>query len=154
MAVEVDIGKAIESLEKAIWVFHCCTGSCNGCDIEIVAALTPRYDAERFGIKLVGTPRHADVILFTGNGTRKVAEMATRIWSQTPDPKAALIVGHCGITGGAFTPSYHTTGPVDALLPDDAIKVYVPGCPPRPEAIVWGVVKAWLKLEELRGVKS
>lgn len=154
MAKDTDLAKAIESVENAIWVFHCCSGSCNGCDIEIVALLTPRYDVERFGIKLVGTPRHADVILFTGGVTRKMEDKVRRIWDQTPDPKVALIVGHCGATGGAFTPSYHTVGPVDAVLPKDAIKVYVPGCPPRPEAITWGVVKAWLKLEELRGVKA
>jgi len=148
-----DLAKAIEAVENSIWVFHCPTGSCNGCDIEIVAALTPRYDVERFGIKLVGSPRHADVILFTGAVTRKMKDFVRRTWEQAPDPKVAIIVGHCGSTGAAFTPSYHTVGPVDKVLPPDAIKIYVPGCPPRPEAIIWGVVKAWLKLEELRGVK-
>jgi NADH-quinone oxidoreductase B subunit len=131
---------------RAIWVFHVNTGGCNGCDIEILAALTPRYDVERFGIRLVGTPRHADVLLVTGTVTRPQASRLRRIYEQTPDPKAVVVVGGCGSTSGVFYESYNVAGPVDEIIPVD---VYVPGCPPRPEAIIDGVVKAAAKLERL-----
>ena len=122
------------------------TGSCNGCDIEIVAALTPRYDVERFGIMLTGTPRHADVLLITGPVTRPMLPRLKRIYEQTPDPKAVIVVGGCGSTSGVFYESYNVVGPVDEVIPVD---VYVPGCPSRPEAIIDGVVKAVTKLETL-----
>ena len=136
----------LTNFKRALWVFHVPTGSCNGCDIEIVAALTPRYDVERFGIKLVGTPRHADVLLVTGCVVRSMADKLKRIYEQTPDPKAVIVVGNCGATGGVFYDSYNVAGPVDEIIPVD---IYVPGCPPRPEAIIDGVVKAWMKLEKL-----
>ncbi|MBC7220900.1 NADH-quinone oxidoreductase subunit B family protein [Candidatus Bipolaricaulota bacterium] len=140
----------LSSFKRALWVFHIATGSCNGCDIEIVAALTPRYDVERFGIKLVGTPRHADVLLVTGPVTRPMAERLKRVYEQTPDPKAVVVVGGCGSTSGVFYDSYNVVGPVDKIVP---VTAYVPGCPPRPEAIIHGVVTAVAKLEELTGGK-
>ena len=140
----------LSSFKRALWVFHIATGSCNGCDIEIVAALTPRYDVERFGIKLVGTPRHADVLLVTGPVTRPMAERLKRVYEQTPDPKAVVVVGGCGSTSGVFYDSYNVVGPVDKIVP---VAAYVPGCPPRPEAIIHGVVTAVAKLEHLAGEK-
>ena len=140
------VGGLPKSFKKSLWVFHINTGSCNGCDIEIIAALTPRYDLERFGIKLVGSPRHADVLLITGPVTRQMADKVKRVYEQTPDPKVVIVVGNCGNTGGVFHESYNLIGPVDNIIPVD---VYVVGCPPRPEAIINGVVKAWLKLEKL-----
>lgn len=137
-------------LNRSLWMFHLNTGSCNGCDIEIVAALTPRYDVERFGMKLVGTPRHADVLLVTGPVSRDMEKKVKRIYDQVPDPKLVLVVGNCGNTGGVFYESYNLAGPVDRIIPVD---VYVPGCPPRPEAIIDGVVRAWKRLEELGGKK-
>ncbi len=134
--------------DKSLWVFHVNTGSCNGCDIEILAALTPRYDVERFGIKLVGSPRHADALLVTGPVSRDMVDKLKRFYEQVPDPKVVIVIGSCGISGGVFHESYDLVGPVDRIIPVD---VYVPGCPPRPEAIIDGVVKAWLKLERLRG---
>ena len=134
--------------DKSLWVFHVNTGSCNGCDIEILAALTPRYDAERFGVHLVGTPRHADVLLVTGPVTRDMEEKLKRIYEQTPAPKVVIAVGTCGVSGGVFYESYNLVGPIDHVIPVD---IYVPGCPPRPEAIIDAFVKAWLKLEKLRG---
>ncbi|MCD6415064.1 MAG: NADH-quinone oxidoreductase subunit B family protein [Candidatus Diapherotrites archaeon] len=134
----------MEALKKSLWVFHINTGGCNGCDIEIIAALTPRYDTERFGIKLVGSPRHADVLLVTGPVTRKMKSKLLRVYKQTPDPKVVMVVGNCGSTKGVFHHHYHVVGPVDKIIPVD---VYVPGCPPRPEAIIYGVAKAWEKLE-------
>ncbi|MBC7331756.1 MAG: NADH-quinone oxidoreductase subunit B family protein [Synergistetes bacterium] len=132
---------------KSLWAFHFNSGSCNGCDIEIIAALMPRHDPERFGIRLVGTPRHADVLVVTGPVTMKMADRLKRIYEQIPDPKVVMVVGGCGSTGGVFYESYNIWGPVDKIIPVD---VYVPGCPPRPEAIVYGVVQAWIKLEKLR----
>ncbi len=137
---------SLDSFKKSLWVFHMNTGSCNGCDIEIVAALTPRYDVERFGIKLVGTPRHADVLLATGPVIKQMEDKVKRVYEQMADPKAVIMVGNCGNTGGVFHESYNVAGPLDEIIPVD---VYVPGCPPRPEAIINGVVKAWVKLEKM-----
>jgi membrane-bound hydrogenase subunit mbhJ len=139
-----------KSFKKALWVYHCNSGSCNGCDIEIIAALCPRYDVERFGIKLVGTPRHADVLLITGPVTRQMEARVKRVYEQMPDPKVVICVGNCGNTGDVFYESYNLVGPVDNVLPVD---VYVIGCPPRPEAIIMAVAKAWVKLETLEAKK-
>ncbi len=131
--------KLTKSFNRSLWVFHLNTGSCNGCEIEIVATITPRYDPERFGIKLVGSPKHADVLLVTGPVTKKMAAKVRRVYEQVPDPKLVMCIGTCGQSGGVFYDSYNLDGPIDQVLPVD---VYVPGCPPRPEAIVFGVVKA------------
>jgi len=136
----------VDNINRSLWVFHFNSGSCNGCDIEIVASLTPRYDLERFGIKLVGSPRHADVLLVTGPVTRDMKDKLRRVYDQMPDPKVVMCIGNCGNTGGVFYESYSLAGPPDRIIPVD---VYVPGCPARPEAIIDGVVKAWLKLEKL-----
>jgi len=138
--------KKLSKLKRALWVFHVNTGSCNACDIEIIAALTPRYDVERFGIKLVGSPRHADVLAITGPVTAPMKDKLKRIYEQTPDPKAVVLVGDCGLSTGVFHDSYNIVGPVDEIIPVD---VYVPGCSARPEAIIEGVVKAIKKLEDL-----
>jgi len=142
---------SLKAFKRALWVYHLNSGSCNGCDIEILAVLTPRYDAERFGIRLVGTPRHADVLLVTGPVIKQMASNIKRIYEQVPDPKVVMVVGNCGSEGGVFHESYNLVGPVDQIIP---VTVYVPGCPPRPEAIIEGVAKAWVKLEqlELQGV--
>ena len=146
--------KLTKSFDKSLWVFHVNAASCNGCDIEIVAALTPRYDVERFGIKLVGTPRHADVLLVTGPVNKQMADRVRRIYEQTPGPKAILLCGNCGSTSGVYYDSYCIEGPFDEFIKKvdpDAIIVYVPGCPVRPEAIIMGAVEAWKVLEKLRG---
>ncbi len=136
---------SLKAFKRALWVYHLNTGSCNGCDIEILAVLTPRYDVERFGIMLVGSPRHADVLLGTGPVVKQMVPRVKRIYEQVPDPKVVMLVGNCGIEGGVFYESYSLAGPFDQVIPVD---VYVPGCPPRPEAIIDGVVKAWAKLEK------
>ena len=137
---------SLKAFKRALWVYHLNTGSCNGCDIEILAVLTPRYDVERFGIMLVGSPRHADVLLVTGPVVKQMVPRVKRIYEQTPDPKLVMVVGNCGTEGGVFYESYSLAGPIDQIIPVD---VYVPGCPPRPEAIIHGVVMAWVKLEKL-----
>ncbi len=134
------------SFKRSLWAFHMNTGSCNACDIEILATLMPRYDAERFGIKLVGTPRHADVLLVTGTVTEKIKDRVLRVYEQVPDPKLVIVIGGCGSTKGVYQESYAMTGPIDNYIPVD---VYIPGCPPRPEAILYGVARAWEKLELL-----
>src|SRR5512141_2800259 len=123
---------------NSIWAVHFNSGSCNGCDIEILATLTPRYDVERFGIKLKGSPRHADVLICTGPVTRQARERLIRIYEQMPDPKFVVVVGSCGISGGVFHGCYNVMGSIDEVLP---VNAYIPGCPPRPEAIIDGVVK-------------
>lgn len=138
------MNKAIKALKRSLWAFHLNTGSCNACDIEILATLTPRYDAERFGIKLVGSPRHADILLVTGTMTEKIKDRIMRVYHQVPDPSIVMVIGGCGSTKGVYQESYAMAGPVDKFLPVD---IYVPGCPPRPEAIIYGVAKAWEKLE-------
>jgi len=137
---------SLKEFKQALWVYHLNTGGCNGCDIEILAALTPRYDVERFGIMLVGTPRHADVLLVTGPVSKTMVPRVKRIFEQTPDPKMVMVIGNCGNEGGVFYESYSLAGPVDQIIP---VNVYVPGCPPRPEAIIEGVAKAWVALEKL-----
>ncbi len=135
-----------KSFNRSLWVFHFNSGSCNGCDIEIVCTLTPRYDPERFGIKLVGSPRHADVLLVTGPVVHDMADRLRRVYDQMPDPKVVISVGTCSQSGGVFFDSYNLDGPVGDIIPVD---VYVPGCAPRPEAIIDAVVKGVAKLERL-----
>jgi Ni,Fe-hydrogenase III small subunit len=134
------INKALEwCFKKSIWVYHVNAGGCNGCDIEILDALTPYYDVERFGIKLVHTPRHADALLVAGPVTRQVRERVLRIYEATPDPKLVIGVGSCAMGGGIWHNSYATLGGLGNVLP---VAIYIPGCPPRPEAILYGVAQA------------
>ncbi|MFN8434502.1 MAG: NADH-quinone oxidoreductase subunit B family protein [Anaerolineales bacterium] len=129
--------------QNSIWAVHFNSGSCNGCDIETLAILTPRYDVERFGIKLEGSPRHADVLLVTGPVTRQARERLIRTYEQMPEPKFVISIGSCSVAGGVFQDCYNCIGSVDQVVPVD---VYVPGCPPRPEAIIDGIVQLLTKL--------
>ena len=132
------------SRTKSPWILHFNTGGCNACDIEVVAALTPRYDIERFGIIIRGSPRHADVMVITGPVTRQVKDRVVRIYEQIPEPKSVIAVGSCAISGAPFADCYNVYGGIDTLIPVD---VYVPGCPPKPEAIINGIVKLVEKLK-------
>lgn len=120
------------------WAIHFNSGSCNGCDIEILATLTPRFDLERMGVKLQGSPRHADILLCTGPVTRQARERLLRVYEQMPNPKFVVAVGSCSISGGVFQGCYNVMGGIDEVIP---VNAYIPGCPPRPEAIIDGLVK-------------
>jgi NADH-quinone oxidoreductase B subunit len=130
---------------KSPWIIHFNSGACNACDIEIIAALTPRYDLERFGIQLKGTPRHADVLVCTGPVTRQIEDRLVRIYEQMSEPKFVVAVGSCACTGGIFAGLYNIKGGISSTIP---VSAYVPGCPASPKAIIDGVVKLLTSLEE------
>lgn len=127
------------------WAIHFNSGSCNGCDIEILATLTPRYDVERFGIKLQGSPRHADVLIATGPVTLQARDRLVRIYEQMPEPKFVIAVGSCALSGGVFDGCYNVIGDLSKVIP---VNVFIPGCPPRPEAIIYGVVQLLESLQK------
>lgn len=134
---------------KSPWIMHFDNSSCNGCDIEVLACLTPLYDIERFGIVNMGNPKHADVLVVTGAVNRRTARVLKNLYDQVPDPKMVIAVGTCATSGGVFHNCYNIVGGVDKVIPVD---VYVPGCAARPEAIIDGVVMALQKLAKLQGV--
>jgi NADH-quinone oxidoreductase B subunit len=122
---------------KSPWLLHFNSGGCNGCDIEFLDALTPRYDVERLGIQKEASPRHADILVCTGPVTTKSRDRLLRIYHQIPEPKWVLAVGACAISGGIVADSYNVEGGVDSILP---VAAYIPGCPCRPESIIAGLV--------------
>jgi len=126
------------SRKKSPWILHLNSGACNACDIEVVAALTPRFDLERLGVLLKATPRHADVIISTGPVTRQMKDRIIRIYEQTPEPKFVIAVGACAMAGCVYRGAYNVMGGLDQVIP---VNIYVPGCPARPDAILDGVVK-------------
>lgn len=123
---------------KSPWILHFNSGACNACDIEVIAALTPRFDVERFGIQLKGTPRHADVLVCSGPVTRQIKDRLVRIYEQMPEPKFVVAVGTCACSGGVFKGCYNVESGIDSVIP---VSVYIPGCPASPQAIIDGVVK-------------
>ncbi len=134
----------LKALTKSIWVYHLSTGSCNNCDIEILDLLTPRFDVERFGILLVGSVKHADAILVTGALNLKTIPRVKAVYDQAPKPCVVIAIGACSCDQGIFAKGYNTPDPVDSLLP---VNVYIPGCPPKPEAMILGIVKLIQKLQ-------
>ncbi|MGD8587178.1 MAG: NADH-quinone oxidoreductase subunit B family protein [Chloroflexota bacterium] len=157
--MRIDGNPLVDVLEKvkvwarlnSPWIIHFNSGSCNGCDIEILATLTPRYDLERFGVKLQGSPRHADVLLCTGPVTRQARDRLVRIYAQMPEPKFVVAIGSCALSGGAFRNCYNTLGGIDEVIPVDA---YIPGCPPRPEAIIDGIFKLLASLKAAEPIEA
>ena len=131
--------------QKSPWVVHYNCGACNGCDIELLACLTPVYDVERFGVINVGSPKHADVLLVTGTVNSRNKVVLKNVYDQMPHPKVVVAIGACGSTGGIFQEAYNVVGGADKVIPVD---VYVPGCPPKPEAIIDGVIMALGKMKE------
>ncbi|MDD2400855.1 MAG: NADH-quinone oxidoreductase subunit NuoB [Clostridia bacterium] len=115
------------------------SGSCNGCDTEINALNNPFNDIERLGISFVPSPRHADMLLVTGTAVRNMQNALIKAYNATPDPKIVVAVGACACSGGIFKDAYATSNGIDSIVPVD---VYVPGCPPRPQAIIYGILKA------------
>lgn len=134
-------------VSKSPWLLHYDGSSCNGCDIEVLACLTPVYDVERFGVINTGNPKHADIFLITGGINAQNEPVVKQIYSQMPNPKVVVAVGICACNGGIFKECYNIHGGVDTAIPVD---IYVPGCAARPEAIIDGVVKAVALLDEKR----
>jgi Ni,Fe-hydrogenase III small subunit/formate hydrogenlyase subunit 6/NADH:ubiquinone oxidoreductase subunit I len=131
--------KIHEVLGRSLAIREVDAGSCNGCELEIIALNNPVHDIERFGIHFVASPRHADMLLVTGPVTRNMELALRKTYDATPDPKVVVAVGACGISGGIFGTNYATCGGVDQVVPVD---VFVPGCPPRPEALLHGIMLA------------
>lgn len=123
----------IRILKYSPWLVHFNTGACNGCDIEVLAAITPLYDPERYGVKLAPSVRHGDILIVTGVVTKKVAERLERLYNQMPNVKYVVAVGACAYDGGVFKGSYSIAGGANKVVP---VHAYVPGCPPRPEEIL------------------
>ena len=132
------------SRRKSPWVLHFNSGGCNGCDIEILDLLTPRYDVERLGILKAASPRHADILLCTGPVTRQSKDRLRRIYEQMPCPKWVVAVGSCSCSGGIFQGAITVLGGIDRTLPVD---MYIPGCPCRPEAMIDGLVRLLGQIE-------
>lgn len=137
----------LKKLEKSInsvfggslHIRHVDTGSCNGCDFEMSMLNNPIYDLQRFGVDFVAAPRHADMIMVTGGVTRHLEEALIKTYKAVAEPKLVIAVGSCASSGGIFGQSYANHGSVDKFVPVD---VYIPGCPPRPEALIEGILLA------------
>ncbi len=128
-----------QRVSRSLHVRHLDTGSCNGCDWEVNALLNPYHDVQRFGIDFVASPRHADLLLVTGTMTRNLELAALRTYEAMPEPRLVIAVGACAIGGGVFAGSYAARDGIGEVLPVD---VWVPGCPPRPEALIQGLLLA------------
>lgn len=129
---------------KSPWILHFNSGACNACDIEIIAALTPVYDLERFGVQLKGTPRHADILVCSGPVTKQVQDRLVRIYEQMAEPKFVIAVGTCSCSGGVFQGCYNVAEGIDSVIP---VSLYIPGCPASPKAIIDGVSKLLSSLD-------
>jgi Ni,Fe-hydrogenase III small subunit len=136
LAANVDRA-ARRRLGRSLSIREVDAGSCNGCELEIQALNNAVYDLERFGLRFVASPRHADVLLVTGPVTRNMREALARTYHATPDPKWVVAVGDCALDGGLFSGSYAVIGGVSAVVPVD---LHIPGCPPRPVQLLKGLL--------------
>jgi Ni,Fe-hydrogenase III small subunit len=137
----------LKALTKSIWAFHAATSPCNNCDIEICDLFTPRHDVERFGIILAGSVRHADVLLVTGVPNYKTNDRLKKLYAQAAQPCLVVAVGNCACGRIMFRESYNSPCAVDEIIP---VSAYIPGCPPKPEAMIAGIVKL---IEKVKGKK-
>ena len=128
-------GALLNDIKRSVYLYRVDCGGCNACEIEIFASITAVFDAERFGIKNMASPRHADILVYTGAVTRSMKMPALRAYEAAPDPKIVVSYGACGCTGGIFYDNYCVWGGTDKLLPVD---VYIPGCPPTPAQTIYG----------------
>ena len=126
----------LKNIKRSFSVYRIDCGSCNGCEIEIFASITPMWDPERFGFKLVANPRHADILVCTGPVTRQMYYPLLRAYEAAPDPKIVVALGACGSSGGIFHDAYSVWSGIDKIVPVD---VYIPGCPPHPASIIYGL---------------
>jgi len=131
--------------KKSPWILHYNAGSCNGCDIEILASLSPKYDLERFGVINTGNPKQSDIFLVTGPVTFRSRERIVELYTQMPEPKVVIAVGSCSCTGGVFRGMDNVEDGIDKYIPVD---VYIAGCATSPELIIDGVVQALDILEQ------
>jgi Ni,Fe-hydrogenase III small subunit len=136
-----------EVLGNSLHIRHVDAGSCNGCDFEMMALCNPVYDVQRFGIDFVASPRHADMLLVTGGGTRHLEVALEKTYAAAAAPKMVVAIGACACGGGVVGQSYANIGGIDRIVP---VVVYVPGCPPRPSAILAGILLALDKLAACR----
>lgn len=134
-----------ESMGRSPWLFHINAGSCNGCDIELVSVITPRFDAERFGFHLAGSPRQADIVVVTGPVTKQSLPRVLRAIEQVPEPRCIVTMGSCPQSGNVFRGSYAIAGPLSRYVKVD---VDIAGCAPKPEAVMDGLVLATKILQE------
>ena len=132
---------------RSPWILHYDGSSCNDCDIEVLACLTPLYDVERFGVINTGNPKHADILLITGSVNERNVDIVRNLYRQMAEPKVVVAVGACACSGGIFARAYNVRGGIDQVIPVD---VYVPGCAARPESIIDGVVAGIAALEDKR----
>ena len=146
---ERELATAIAArLGRSLHVRHLDVGSCNGCDWEIAALLNPIHDVQRLGIDFVASPRHADLLLVTGVMTRNLEEAALRTYEAMPEPRLVVAVGACAISGGVFAGTYAARDGIGGVLPVD---VFIPGCPPRPEALIHGLLLAMGRMPPFAG---
>jgi len=139
------------TLGSSLHLRHLDTGSCNACDWELNALLAPHYDIRRLGIDFVASPRHADGVIVTGCVTRNLELAARRTFAAMAEPRVVIAVGACACSGGITGTSYASAGGVNSILPVD---VCIPGCPPRPEAILFGILMAIGRIEQKRHPSS
>jgi len=147
--MDEELGKDMKAritkvLGGSLHIRHVDTGSCNGCDFEMGALSNPIYDISRFGVSFSASPRQADMLMVTGGVTRALQKALLRTYAAVPNPKIVLAVGACAIGGGVFGETYANAGGIDRFVP---VYVYIPGCPPRPEALMQGILIAIDKYE-------
>ncbi len=137
--------KILKIFGRSLHIREVDAGSCNACEVEVNALSNPTYDIERFGLHIVASPRHADMLLVTGPVTRNMELALLKTYNATPSPKLVAAMGSCACNGGIFGNTYASSGGVDKIIPVD---VYIPGCPPRPQAVIFGMMVALDKLEQ------